>query len=139
MATEKTKRAAKHIIEDRHGADYYKNTKELANYLKNTLSLITEKAEEKAEVIQRDRKGANYYEDVEILSNFLKPVQKNLFQQKLSELTKLYTDSTLIELLNDTVAIGTWPTPEKPELEKHLTERSKKLKKLIGELIKNEW
>ena len=71
MATEKAKNAAKHIIEDRHGADYYQDTKVLAKYLQNALNISVEKAEGKAVAIMQDRKGANYYEDPKILADFL--------------------------------------------------------------------
>ncbi len=71
MTTEQVKKAAKHIIEDRHGADYYKDIAVLAPYLKNALSLSQGKAEEKAKAIQDDRNGSNYYEDVDVLTNFL--------------------------------------------------------------------
>jgi len=71
MATEKSKKAAEHIIKDRNGADYYKDTHELTRYLKSTLSITAEKAEEKANTIHQDRKGANYYADVEILAEYM--------------------------------------------------------------------
>ena len=72
MATEQAKKAAKHIIEDRHGADYYKDPTVLVPYLKNALSITTEEAERIAKAIQDDRNGANYYEDVDVLADFLK-------------------------------------------------------------------
>ena len=34
----------------------------------------------------------------------------------IEEILKLYGDSTLQDLHNDIVAIGSWPTPEKPNL-----------------------
>lgn len=71
MATEKATNAAKHIIEDRHGSDYYKDTNLLAKYLQNALNISVEKAEVKSKAIQQDRKGANYYEDPKILADYL--------------------------------------------------------------------
>ncbi len=137
MATEQARKAAKHIIEDQKGADYYQDTKLLANYLKETLGMTLEEAERKAESIQRDRKGANYYEDVKILAGFIEPRadHKAEFRKLITKITTLYADSTIMVLLNDIVAIGTWPTPEKPKPEIPFPERTKALKKLIGKLV----
>ena len=71
MATEQAKKVAKHIIEDRHGADYYQDTKILAQYLEGALDMTPEEAERTAKAIQEDRGGANYYENPEILADFL--------------------------------------------------------------------
>jgi len=38
-------------------------------------------------------------------------------KSSLKDIGKLYQDMTIIQLFNDLVAIGTWPTPEKPKLE----------------------
>ena len=68
-----------------------------------------------------------------------------LFQEKLTEILNLYSDSPITPMLNDLVAIGTWPTPEKPQ-PLHpagtvaidtvpLPERPAKLKQLLHELI----
>lgn len=40
--------------------------------------------------------------------------KNKLIGQKLTEILKLYSDSTVMALVNDTIAIGTWPTPEIP-------------------------
>ena len=71
METEQAIKAAKHLIQDRKGANYYQDTKILANYLKGALNIKIEKAKEMAEAIQKDRNGANYYEDVEVLAKYL--------------------------------------------------------------------
>ena len=71
MVNEKCKKAAEHIIEDRHGAFYYQDVNVLAKYLANVLGIDPQKALQKANSIEEDRTGANYYEDVEILAEFL--------------------------------------------------------------------
>jgi hypothetical protein len=35
-------------------------------------------------------------------------------KSSLKDIATLYQDETIIKLFNDLVAIGTWPTPEKP-------------------------
>jgi hypothetical protein len=72
MPNDKAREAAKHILEDRHEADYYQDTQLLSGYLEGTLGLTKEDAEKIAKAIQEDRTGANYYEDAEILSDFLR-------------------------------------------------------------------
>lgn len=37
-------------------------------------------------------------------------------QSFLNDIANLYKDESLTTLLNDLVAIGTWPTPERPKL-----------------------
>ena len=137
MTSEKSKNAAQHIIDDRHGTNYYLDTKLLTNYLKEMLGMTFQEVELKAISIQRDRKGANYYEDVKILAGFIEPRTSNQvqFQKIVAEITKMYTDTIITELLNNLVAIGTWPTPEKPKLKVPFHQRKTTLKKLIGELI----
>ena len=71
MTTSKAKAAAQHILDDRHGADYYQDTQLLADYLDGTLGITKEEAMRIAKAIQDDRSGANYYEDVSILAEFL--------------------------------------------------------------------
>ena len=72
------------------------------------------------------------------------PIQKEFFQRKFEEIVKLYAYSPLQDLFNDMVAIGTWPTPEKPKKVTKgsiaidsvpLPEKPEKLKQLIKELI----
>jgi hypothetical protein len=73
-------------------------------------------------------------------------------QIKINEILKLYKDASLSEMLNDLVAVGTWPTPERPLADKNmlviksggsvaidtvpLPERIKKLKAALKSLIK---
>lgn len=73
-----------------------------------------------------------------------RPITKQPINEKISEIVELYKDSVITELLNDLVAIGTWPTPEKPIAGSGsvaietvpLPERPRKLKGLLEELIK---
>jgi hypothetical protein len=75
---------------------------------------------------------------------------KKVAKHKVTEILKLYKNSTISEMLNDLVAIGTWPTQEHPVTVKcdaktgggsvaidtvPLPERTKKMKKIIEELI----
>jgi hypothetical protein len=71
-------------------------------------------------------------------------------RNKLSQILQIYQEATVTELLNDLVAIGTWPTPEKPGLEKGaikksmgsiwidtvpIPDRPAYLKELLGEIV----
>ena len=71
MPNDKALEAAKNILDDRNGADYYQDTNILADYLKSALELSPEAANLKAEAIQADRNGADYYADEKILADFL--------------------------------------------------------------------
>ena len=71
MANKQATIAAKHILEDRAGADYYEDTEILTDYLEGALGISKAMATQTAEEINTDRKGANYYADVEILTDFL--------------------------------------------------------------------
>ncbi|MFH0730303.1 MAG: cupin domain-containing protein [Pseudomonadota bacterium] len=71
MIKEEAQKAAQDILDDRHGADYYRDMKILSEYLEGALGISKDKAEQTAKVIQEDRKGSNYYEQVETLSGFL--------------------------------------------------------------------
>ncbi len=71
MENENAMKVAKSVLEDRSGADYYADSKVLADYLAGALSITEEKAAELADVINSDRKGANYYQDVKILAQYL--------------------------------------------------------------------
>jgi hypothetical protein len=72
--------------------------------------------------------------------------------RKLFEIVKLYGESKIANLLNDLVAIGTWPTPESPFPDEvrvsvrigkgsvaidtvPLPEKTKQLKEILSELI----
>ena len=76
---------------------------------------------------------------------------KNAINHKIAEIIKLYSTSTIVVLLNDLAAIGTWPTPEQPATFKGavktgggsvaidtvpLPERIKKLKGLLSGLVR---
>lgn len=71
MSNNEAKRAAENIVNDRQGADYYKDLKILAEYLEGALGMAKDKAAKSAKAIHEDRNGANYYEDVDVLSDFL--------------------------------------------------------------------
>lgn len=71
MSDQQAREAALHILDDRHGADYYQDVTVLSGYLEGALGISKESAELTAKLIQEDRGGANYYEDVEILTDFL--------------------------------------------------------------------
>jgi len=71
MTNQHAQAAANHILEDRRGADYYQDTKELANYLKGSLTITEDVAKQTANDINDDRNGANYYQDETILAQFL--------------------------------------------------------------------
>jgi len=62
---------AQQILDDRRGADYYRDVTILSVFLEGSLGLAKEKAERIASAIQGDRQGADFYADVEILSHFL--------------------------------------------------------------------
>ena len=72
MTTENFVKAAKHIVEDRNGSDYYQDALLLAHYLEKTLEMPFEEALKKAKIIHDDRNGANYYQNIDILTNFLR-------------------------------------------------------------------
>ncbi|NOU20145.1 MAG: hypothetical protein HOO91_21530 [Bacteroidales bacterium] len=69
---------------------------------------------------------------------------KKPINEKNSKIVELYKDSSITELLNDLVATGTWPIPEKPITGSRsvaietvpLPERPRKLKGLLEELIR---
>jgi hypothetical protein len=71
MEFEKVKIAAKDILDDRLGADFYKDSNLLASYLEYKLCIKKEKADHIAKIIQEDRTGANYYREFKILESFL--------------------------------------------------------------------
>lgn len=71
MASEIATKVAEAILEDRRGADYYKNTEILADFLKGQFGSTSETATEAAKEILQDRQGADYYKDSEILASFL--------------------------------------------------------------------
>lgn len=76
--------------------------------------------------------------------NTAEKTSKQIINEKLSEIVELYEDSGITEILNDLVAIGTWPQPEKPKGTKEegiksvvpIPDRKKQLKKLLEEVIK---
>ena len=71
MTKEHAKKAALHILDDRNGADFYKDVKILSSYLEGTLGMTKDKADQIANDIQEDRKGSNYYKNAEILAGIL--------------------------------------------------------------------
>ena len=62
---------AQAIADDRRGADYYKDTGILAEFLSGQFGSTKEVAEQVAKEIASDRKGADYYKDPKILAGFL--------------------------------------------------------------------
>lgn len=71
MPSDTAKVAARAILEDRHGADYYKDPKILSSFLEGKLGLRREDADKTAKAILEDRRGADYYKDPNILAEFL--------------------------------------------------------------------
>jgi hypothetical protein len=51
MSKENAKNAAQHILDDRHGADYYRDIKILSAYLEGALGITKDKAEQTAKAI----------------------------------------------------------------------------------------
>jgi len=136
LGNEIVQEAANHILQDRRGPDYYQNNKLLTEYLQSTLNLSATQATQTATDINQDRHGANYYAIQEILQQFLEGKATNKTQEafnkqynvmidtvplpeKQAEKIERVTESitpVINQILLDamTVAIGTWPTPEKP-------------------------
>ena len=71
MINQNAKELANNILNDRQGADYYKNPDVLASYLESSLNISVEASQRLAKDICADRNGADYYKDVEILSKYL--------------------------------------------------------------------
>jgi hypothetical protein len=63
--------AARAILEDRRGADYYKDPEILAKFLEGKLGVRREDAAKTAKAILDDRSGADYYKDPKILAELL--------------------------------------------------------------------
>jgi hypothetical protein len=63
--------AAKHILSDRNGANYYKDIDILASYIKGALDVTEDVALQTATDINDDRSGADYYADPTVLATFL--------------------------------------------------------------------
>lgn len=63
--------AAHAILEDRRGADYYKDPEILASFLEGKLGVTREDADKTAKAILADRSGSDYYKDPKILAQFL--------------------------------------------------------------------
>jgi hypothetical protein len=86
------------------------------------------------------------------MKTLVEPNTKKIINTQIAEVIKLYGNSSITALLNDLVAVGTWPTPEKPlTLKGKLTtktggmvaidtvplpERTKKLKEILSKLVK---
>lgn len=62
---------AQAILEDRRGADYYKEADILAGFLEGKFGVSREDATRAARAISDDRSGADYYQDAKILAEFL--------------------------------------------------------------------
>lgn len=71
MANTLSQTVAQAISDDRRGADYYKDSKVLADFLHGQFGSTHEAAEEAAKSIASDRNGADYYKNPEILADFL--------------------------------------------------------------------
>jgi mannose-6-phosphate isomerase-like protein (cupin superfamily) len=67
--------AAKQILQDRAGADFYENKEILAQYLEGVLHIEHGEAAEIARQIDEDRRGANFYGDgdISLLAQVLTP------------------------------------------------------------------
>jgi hypothetical protein len=72
-------------------------------------------------------------------TNAMETKIKKEVNSSIKGILKLYEELPLMMMLNDIVAIGTWPTPEDPFSVKintvPLPDRPKKLKKILSELI----
>jgi hypothetical protein len=72
MGTERARQAADTILDDLHGAGYYKDANILADFLRGRFALDQRgNAIEAAETILEDLRGAGYYRDPKILAEFL--------------------------------------------------------------------
>lgn len=71
MVNTLAQKVAQAISDDRRGADYYKDPKVLADFLRGQFNSTQEAAEDTAKSIESDRNGADYYENPERLADFL--------------------------------------------------------------------
>jgi len=129
-------KVASHILKNRRGADYYQDAEQMAKYIQKSLDTSETQAITIADEINQDRQGANYYANQEILQQFLQAkmlakqgksynknymvmIEANSLPEKPDEKVNFVMkriSPVLNQIISDamTVAIGTWPQPEKP-------------------------